>query len=43
MLTYANMNMTKIWCKIVPKIGVEKIKGNDESYFNLFSFGDLTQ
>jgi len=29
MLTYANMNMTRLWYKIVPKINVEQTKGNE--------------
>jgi len=28
---------------IVPKINVEHTKGNEESYFYLYPFGDLTQ
>jgi hypothetical protein len=32
MLTYTNMSMTRLWCKIVPKISVEHNKGNEESY-----------
>jgi hypothetical protein len=36
-------NMTILWCKIVPKIGVEHIEGNEESYFYLYLFGDLAQ
>ncbi len=36
-------NMTRLWCKIVPKIGVEHTKRNDESYFYLYPFGDLAQ
>ncbi len=34
-------NMTRLWCKIVLKIGVEQIKGNEGSYFYLYPFGDL--
>jgi hypothetical protein len=48
MLTYANIckhelekNMTRLWCKIMPKIGVEKIEKNEGSYFYLYPFGDL--
>jgi len=26
-------NTTKLWCKIVHKIGVEQIEGNERSYF----------
>jgi hypothetical protein len=36
-------NMTKLQCKIVPKAGVEQTKGNEWSYFNLYTFGDLAQ
>ncbi len=36
-------NMIRLWCKIVPKIGVEHTKGNDGSYFYLYPFGDLAQ
>jgi hypothetical protein len=42
MLTYAKIckpehenNMTKLWCKIVPKNDVEQIEGNEGSYFYL--------
>jgi hypothetical protein len=42
-LTYINMNMKKLWCKIVVKIGVEQTKGNEWSYFYLDPFGDLAQ
>jgi hypothetical protein len=41
MLTYVNMNMTKLWCKIVLKTNVEQIEGNEWSYFYLYLFGDL--
>jgi hypothetical protein len=34
-------NMTRLWCKIVLKTNVEQIKGNEGSYFYLYSFGDL--
>jgi hypothetical protein len=43
MLTYANMNMTRLWCKIVPKTNVEQTERNEVSYFYLYPFGDLTQ
>ncbi len=36
-------NMTRLWCKIVPKIGVEYIEENEGSYFYLYPFGDLAQ
>ncbi len=35
--------MKRLWCKIVPKIGVEQIKGNDGFYFYLYPFKDLVQ
>jgi hypothetical protein len=41
MLTYGNMNMTSLWCKIVLKIDVEQIEGNEGPYFYLYPFGDL--
>ncbi len=31
--------MTRLWCKIVLKINVEHIEGNEGSYFYLYSFG----
>jgi hypothetical protein len=36
-------NMTKLWCKIVPKTGVEQIEGNEGSYSYLYPFGDVVQ
>jgi len=49
-LNYANIckhehekNMTRLWCKIVLKIGVEQTKENEGSYFYLYLFGDLVQ
>jgi hypothetical protein len=36
-------DMTRLWCKIVSKIGVEQIEGNERSYFYLYPFGDLVQ
>jgi hypothetical protein len=36
-------NMTRLWCKIVRRIGVEQIEGNEESYSYLYPFGDLNQ
>ncbi len=36
-------NMTRLWCKIVWKIGVEQTKGNEGSYFYLYPFRDLAQ
>jgi len=32
-------NMTRLWFKIMPKIGVEHIEGNKGSYFYLYPFG----
>ncbi len=43
MLTNANLNMTRLWCKIVPKTNVEQIEGNEGSFFYLYPFGNLTQ
>jgi hypothetical protein len=45
-ICYANIckhekNMTRLWCKIVLKISVKKIEGNEGSYFYLDPFGDL--
>jgi hypothetical protein len=37
------MNMIKLWCKIVLDTGVEQTKGNERSCFDLYSFGDLVQ
>ncbi len=36
-------NITRLWCKIIPKTNVEKTKGNEGSYFYLYPFGDLVQ
>jgi hypothetical protein len=36
-------NMTKLWCKIVPKVGVEQTEGNERSYFYLYPFRALAQ
>jgi hypothetical protein len=43
---YANMckheyekNMTRLWCKIMPKMIIEQIEGNEESYSYLHPFG----
>jgi hypothetical protein len=30
-------------CKTVLKIGVEQTEGNEDSYFYIYPFGDLTQ
>jgi hypothetical protein len=35
------MNITKLWCKIVFKIGVEQIEGNEGFYLYLYPFGAL--
>jgi hypothetical protein len=43
MLTYANRNMARLWCKIMPKTYVEHTEGNEGSYFYLYPFGDLAQ
>jgi len=47
MLTYAIMNMKKnmirLWCKIVPKIGVKQTKRNEGPYLYLYPFGDVVQ
>jgi hypothetical protein len=37
------MNMTKLWCKIVPKTNVEHIEGSEGSYIYLYPFRDLAQ
>jgi hypothetical protein len=36
-------NLTRLWCKIMPKIGVEEIGVNEGSYFYLYPFGGLAQ
>jgi hypothetical protein len=36
-------NMTRLRCKIVHKISVEHIEGNERYYFYLYPFGDLAQ
>jgi hypothetical protein len=36
-------NMTRLWCKIVPKTNVEQTKGNEGFYIYLYHFGDLAQ
>jgi hypothetical protein len=47
-LYYANIckhehekNITRLWCKILLKIGVEQIKGNEGSYSYLYPFGNI--
>ncbi len=49
-LYYANIckhehekNMTRLWCKIMPKTNVEHTKRNEGFYFYLYPFGDLVQ
>ncbi len=32
-------NMTRLWCKITPKTGVEHTKRNEGSYSYLYPFG----
>ncbi len=36
-------NITRLWCKIVPKISVEQIERNERTYIYLYPFGDLVQ
>ncbi len=36
-------NLTRLSCKIMLKINVEQIEGNEESYSYLYPFGDLVQ
>jgi hypothetical protein len=36
-------NMTRLWCKIMPKTNVEHIEGNEGFYFYLYPFGDVVQ
>jgi hypothetical protein len=36
-------NMRRLWCKIVPKINVKQIKGNDSFISIYILFGDLVQ
>jgi hypothetical protein len=36
-------NMTRLWCKIVLKINVEQIEGNEGSYSYLYPFGYMAQ
>jgi hypothetical protein len=47
MLTYAKMNMKnnmkRLWCKIMLKIGVEYIEGNECLYLYLYPFEELVQ
>ncbi len=34
-------NMTRLWCKILPKIVVEQIEKNEGFYLYLYPFEDL--
>jgi intracellular sulfur oxidation DsrE/DsrF family protein len=34
-------NMTRLWCKIVPKTSAELAKRNEGSYLYLYPFEDL--
>ncbi len=34
-------NMTRLWCKIMPKTGVKQIEGNEKSYHYLYPFRGL--
>ncbi len=36
-------NITRLWCKIMPKTIVEKTKRNEGSYLYLYAFGHLVQ
>jgi hypothetical protein len=36
-------NMTRLWCKIVPKIDVKQTKGNEGSYSYLYPYEELAQ
>jgi hypothetical protein len=36
-------NMTRLWCKIVPKTNVEHTKGNEWPYSYLYPFWDIVQ
>jgi hypothetical protein len=49
-LYYANIckhehekNMTRLWCKIVPKTNLEHTEGNEISYSYVYPFRDLVQ
>jgi len=49
-LSYANThkhenekNTTRLWCKIMPKIDIEKIQRNEGTYFYLYPYEDLAQ
>jgi hypothetical protein len=34
-------NIIRLWCKIMCKISVKQIEGNEGSYFYLYPFEDL--
>jgi len=36
-------NTRRLWCKIMPKIDIEKIQRNEEFYFYLYPYEDLAQ
>jgi hypothetical protein len=36
-------NMTRLWCKIMPRTDVEQTEGNEGSYAYLCPFGNLDQ
>jgi len=36
-------NITRLWCKIMLKIGVKHTKKNEGSYIYLYACGDLDQ
>jgi hypothetical protein len=36
-------NMTRLWCKIMPKTNVKQTKKNEGFYFYLYLLGDLVQ
>jgi hypothetical protein len=38
-----NKNMTRLWCKIMPKTNGQQIEGNEGFYLYLYPFGDLVQ
>jgi hypothetical protein len=37
------MKQTKLWCRFVPQIGIEQIKGKKGFYFYLYPFVNLVQ
>ncbi len=36
-------NLTRLWCKIIPKIGVKQTKGNEGLYSYVYAFEDIAQ